>query len=130
MSHTTTSLPAFMRRMTPDKYKAMSKADQRAYDRKARAWMAKLDASIDRRNAENHKKLALGIAELVQLDPAVEWEIVHNYLQLEEKYLVSKGFLDENPRVVDSMVNYDAARAAESRKTGKPKRATKTTQEG
>jgi TRAP-type C4-dicarboxylate transport system substrate-binding protein len=84
------TLPGFISKMTPAKFKALSKEDQRAYKQKANAWMKAQDAKIDQRNAKNHKTLAFGLAQLVQLDPAIEWEIVFNYLSRNNKVLIDR----------------------------------------
>jgi hypothetical protein len=138
MSSTTHTLPSFMRRMTPDKFKAMSKEEQRAYDQKTNAWLKKFDASIDQRNAENHKTLAFGFAQLVQLDPAVEVEIVHNYLKRENRVMVDKDFADTDPAFIDALAKFElektcararSASVSRSRNTGagRSKRAQKPT---
>lgn len=117
MSSITSPLPPFMRSMTPDKYKAMSKEDRRAYDQKANTFLKNLDARIDRRNAENHKTLAFGLAQLVQLDPAVETEIVHNYLKREGKIMVDKEFANTHPAFVDALASFELEKRSRARRS-------------
>ena len=125
MSSTTGPLPRFMRSMTPEKFKALSKEEQRAYNQKANAVLKKLDTRIDQRNAENHKTLAFGIAQLVQLDPAVEWEIVRNCLKREGKVIVDQEFTDTHPAFVDALASFELEKMSRARKAaGKTRRST------
>ena len=126
MSSTTHPLPAFMRKMTPAKFKAMSKDDQRAYRQKAEAWLDKMDAGIEQRNAKNHKNLAFGVAKLIADNRSVEWDIVSTYLEREDKVAIPNGFFHENPRIAEALASYELRRIQEKENAGKPKRAKKT----
>lgn len=124
MSQTTnpTTIPAFMRRMTPEKYKAMSKDARRAYDRKVKAHTDAMEANIDQRNAEANKNLAFGIAKLIADNPRIEWEIVSTYLERTGQVLVNGDFCDQNPRFVQAVADFELERLrqARSRKASSP----------
>ena len=46
------------------------------------------DQAVERKNAANHKRLALAIAKLIADDPYVEWEIVSAYCRRNNRMLV------------------------------------------
>jgi len=121
MSPKNTPLPQFIRTMTPEKFKAMSKEAQRAYRQKSNEWFAKLDAKIDQANAENHKKLAYGIAELIYQNPLIEWEIVQSYLVRTDQLLISQDFYNNHPEVARALAAYQAEKMSRPNKA--PKRA-------
>ena len=82
------------RSMTPEKYKALSPEMKRAYSKKANAENKAFDAKIDKSNLEDYIKFAKGLAKLAENARFLEWEIVSNYLEREQKYLVDRKEYD------------------------------------
>src|SRR5262245_33723539 len=123
---TTSPFPAFMRRMTPDKFKTLSTPEQIAYYKKADAWMAQFDAEIETHNAAEHKQLVMGIAQLIAQDRSVEWEIIHNYLRREQKYLVDRAFFETYPLVDSLNATYELKKFEHARAAKQSKKAVTT----
>jgi hypothetical protein len=117
--------------MTPAKYKALSKDERRAYRQESDAWMKAFDARIDARNAEAHKRLATGLVQLVQQDPAVERDIVHNFLERKQQCLVDRAFFEKYPLFDSAYASYElkklmqrkSAKKAVSTETGQVRRS-------
>lgn len=77
MSQTTRKTPA----MTPEKYKAMSPKQRRAFDAKVEKETKAFNEEMDRQKVESFEKVALGLVELIAQSRYLESEIVHNYLE-------------------------------------------------
>ena len=52
--------------------------------------MVNFDRRVERRNAANHKRLVLAIAELIADDPYVEFRIVSRYLKRKNMMMVDR----------------------------------------
>ena len=98
------------RSMTPAKYKALSPEMKRAYTKKANAENAAFDAKIEKRNLEDYKQFAEGLAKLAANARFLEGEIIRSYLEREGKYLVSREFFEQNPRFAWAHAEFEYAK--------------------
>ena len=82
--------------MTPEKYKALSPAMKRAYDKKCKAEFKAWDERVIATRMKEHEQLALSLIEIVAKDRYIESMIIKNFLDRTNQCLMDRDEADRD----------------------------------